>query len=99
LGGLEISLVRAKPSKASCGDGNVYQQTSISKTVLPNYAKFTKMRATPFLIFLLKWLFLWLQLLVHHWKQGSSMKLTLPAGWLWFTLLAVQTYCTIWALS
>ena len=45
-----------------------------------------------FKLFLLKWLFLWLQMLVHCWTKGSSMKLTLPTGWLWFTLLAVQTY-------
>jgi len=43
--------VGAKPTKASCGDGTVYPQTSISKTVLPNHAKFTEMRATPFLSF------------------------------------------------
>ena len=43
-------------------------------------------------LFLLKWLFLWLQMLVHRWTKGNSMKFTLPIGWLWFTLLAVQTY-------
>jgi len=26
-------------------------------------------------------------------------KPTLPIGWHWFTLLAVQAYCTIWALN
>jgi len=50
LGGLKICLVGAKPTKTSCGDGTGYQQTSISKTVLPNHAKFTKLRATHFLV-------------------------------------------------
>jgi len=34
--------VGAKPTKASCGDGAGYQQTSISKTVLPHNAKLPK---------------------------------------------------------
>jgi len=51
LGDLEICLVGAKPTKASCGDGTGYQQTSISKTILPNHAKFTKMKTPPFLNF------------------------------------------------
>jgi len=46
---LEICLVGAKAIKAPCGDGIGYQETSISKTVLSNHAKFTKMRAAPFL--------------------------------------------------
>jgi len=48
---LEICLVGVKPTKAPCGDGTGYQETSISKTVLPNHAKFIKMRATSFLSF------------------------------------------------
>ena len=43
-------------------------------------------------LFLLKWLFLWLQMLLHRWTMRTSMKLTLPTDWLWFTLLTVQTY-------
>ena len=43
-------------------------------------------------IFLLKWLFLWLQMFLHRWTKGTFMKLTLPNGWLWFSLRAVQTY-------
>jgi len=49
LGSLEICLVGTKPTKTTCGDGTGYQETSISKTVLPNHAKFIKMRATPLL--------------------------------------------------
>jgi len=48
---LEICLVGAEPTKAPCGAGTGYQQTSISKTVLPNHAEFIKMRATPLLSF------------------------------------------------
>jgi len=48
---LEICLVGAKPTKATCGDGTGYQETSISKPVLPNHAIFIKMTATPFLSF------------------------------------------------
>jgi len=51
LGGLEICLVGTKPTKVPCGEGTGYQGTSFSKTVLPNHAKFIKMRATPFLSF------------------------------------------------
>jgi len=40
-----------KSIKAPFDDGTGYQQTSISKTVLPNHAKFITMRATPFLSF------------------------------------------------
>jgi len=43
-------------------------------------------------LFLLKRLFLWLQMLVYRWTKGTSTKLTLPTVWLWFTLLAVQTH-------
>jgi len=39
-----------KPTKAPFGDGTGYQETSISKTVLPNHAKFIKIRAAPFLV-------------------------------------------------
>jgi len=51
LEGLKICLVGAKPNKVPSGDGTGYQETSISKTVLPKHAKFIKMRATPFLSF------------------------------------------------
>jgi len=46
-----MCLVGVKPTNASCGGGTGYQQTSISKTVLPNHAKFTKIKAAPFLSF------------------------------------------------
>jgi len=32
-------------------------------------------------------------------NKGDFTKTTLPIGWLLFTLLAVETYCTIWAQS
>ena len=53
--------------------------------------KFIKMRATPF-VSLLKWLFYDCKCYVYRWRKETSTKPTLPIGWLWFTLLAVQTY-------
>ena len=43
-------------------------------------------------LFLLKWHFLWLQMFVYLWTKGATTKLALATGWLWFTVLAVQTY-------
>ena len=43
-------------------------------------------------LFLLKWLFLWLETLVYRWTKGTSMKLALLVCCLWSTLLAVKTY-------
>jgi len=43
-------------------------------------------------LFLLKWLLLWLQMLRVPLKQGVFYETTLLIGWLWFTLLAIETY-------
>jgi len=48
---MEICLVRVKPTKTFCGDEPGYQEISISNAVLPNHAKFIKIRAAPFLSF------------------------------------------------
>jgi len=70
----------------------LFQQTSISKIVLPNlnHAKFTKMRATPLTSFSC-WNVFFYGCKCYRWTKGTSVKLTLPTGWLWFTLLALQT--------
>jgi len=74
--------VGAKPTKARCGDGTSYQETSISKTVLPNHAKFIKMRATPFLSFLVEMTFSVTANVSIPLNKGDFYETRLPTDWL-----------------
>jgi len=91
LGRLEICLAGAKPTKAPCGDETGYQETSISKNLLTNHAKFIKMRATPFLSFSCLNDFFMTGNITIPLNKGGFYETQLPTGWLWFTLVAVHT--------
>jgi len=73
-----------------------FLRTPLSSPIYQNESKnFSK-------LFLLKWLFLWLQMLSVPLNNGVKpyTKPTLPVGWHWsITLLAVQAYRTIGAFK
>jgi len=90
LGSLEIVWWGLSPPKP-CGDGTGYQETSISKILLSNHAKFIKMRVTPFLSFTCWNDCLWQQMLWHTVEKGDFYETHTAYRWFCLTLLGIQT--------
>jgi len=80
------------PPKPPVATELVSKETPISKSVLPNHANFIKMRATPFLSFFVEITFSVTANVSIPLNKGDFYGTGLTTGWLWFTLLAVQTY-------